>query len=285
MDANPGLSAAEPCLNATNRSKCGNTESAIPTGARNHAQPRSRRSAPGCWLIHFVTCSQLTNPVLRLIRHVCAMRRGGKVRRSLSACKRLLEEKCESSGGALMRLKAPGTYAAVDRGVAHLCIVVGDDVWMMLGARQVAVGDLHRNTKLGNGVQASREKKQLPHSTLKTFAALLDLTQVVVRADPCEGSLVREPLFKEDTQRNFPISFGRLASTGGCATRCGFSQLAFTAPLSEPYKEKRRGESTTSVQNFTRGSVDGSCLVSATHFNMFLKPSNAASDVSVKDVR
>ena len=27
-----------------------------------------------------------------------------------------------------MRLKAPGTYAAVDRGVAHLCIVVGDDV-------------------------------------------------------------------------------------------------------------------------------------------------------------
>ena len=41
MDANPGLSAAEPCLNATNRSKCGNTESAIPTGARNHAQPRS----------------------------------------------------------------------------------------------------------------------------------------------------------------------------------------------------------------------------------------------------
>ena len=115
-----------------------------------------------------------------------------------------------------MRLKAPGTYAAVDRRVAHLCIVVGDDVWMMLGARQVAVGDLHRNTKLGNGVQASREKKQLPHSTLKTFAALLDLTQVVVRADPCEGSLVREPLFKEDTQRNFPISFGRLASTGGC---------------------------------------------------------------------
>ena len=98
----------------------------------------------------------------------------------------------------------------------RLCIVVGDDVWMMLGARQVAVGDLHRNTKLGNGIQASREKKQLPHSTLKTFAALLDLTQVVVRADPCEGSLVREPLFKEDTQRNFPISFGRLASTGGC---------------------------------------------------------------------
>ena len=129
-----------------------------------------------------------------------------------------------------MRLKAPGTYAAVDRGVAHLCIVVGDDVWMMLGARQVAVGDLHRNTKLGNGVQASREKKQRPHSTLKTFAALLDLTQVVVRADPCEGSLVREPLFKEDTQRNFPISFGRLASTGGCATRCGLSPLAFTVP-------------------------------------------------------
>ena len=52
-----------------------------------------------------------------------------------------------------------------------------------------------------------------------------------LRADPCEGSLVREPLFKEDTQRNFPISFGRLASTGGCATRCGFSQLAFTPKM------------------------------------------------------
>ena len=54
--------------------------------------------------------------------------------------KRLLEEKCESSGGALMRLKAPGTYAAVDRGVAHLCIVVGDDVLRGLLLRDVVRG-------------------------------------------------------------------------------------------------------------------------------------------------
>ena len=75
-----------------------------------------------------------------------------------------------------------------------------------------------------------------------------------LRADPCEGSLVREPLFKEDTQRNFPISFGRLASTGGCATRCGFSQLAFTAPLSifahddAPICKKIAGQTLRTIQ-------------------------------------
>ena len=77
MDATPGLSAAEPGLSATTRSKCGNTESAIPTGARNHAQPRSRRSAPGCWLIHFVTCMSQTESLCNIYFQVKCLRAEG----------------------------------------------------------------------------------------------------------------------------------------------------------------------------------------------------------------